>query len=40
MIVVVEFENVKSEKDFEKVTSRVIDLLNLPERSWIIKLLN
>ncbi|WP_189655310.1 DUF4304 domain-containing protein [Heyndrickxia sp. FSL K6-6286] len=34
------FENVKTEEDFEKVASNVLDLLNTSDRSWISKLLN
>lgn len=34
-----DFENAKSEENFEKVASDVVDLLNILDRSWISKLL-
>ena len=35
-----EFENAKSEIDFENVASNVLNLLNLSDRNWITSLLN
>jgi len=35
-----EFENAKSEIDFENVASNVLNLLNLSERNWITSLCN
>lgn len=35
-----EFENAKSQKDFENIASNVINLLNLSDRLWITSLLN
>jgi len=32
------FENAKSDEDFEEVASNVVDLLNISDRSWITKL--
>ncbi|WP_430509865.1 DUF4304 domain-containing protein [Gottfriedia solisilvae] len=35
-----EFENAKSETDFENVASDVLNILNLSDRKWITSLLN
>lgn len=34
------FEYVKTEEDYEKVASKVLDLLNTSDHSWISRLLN
>ncbi|MGM0920836.1 MAG: DUF4304 domain-containing protein [Bacillota bacterium] len=35
-----DYENAKTEEDYEKVASNVLSLLNITDRSWISMLLN